>query len=117
MPFTPDAAVDYWKTESEVMKNERKRTSKEVQALRDGISVWEESISIIEDYERFMAKELLDKGYKGPAAVVAGSVLEGHLRQLATKAEISVTSAEGKPRRAEALLRIRSTAGDPMNRR
>jgi hypothetical protein len=50
-----------------------------------------------------MAKELLDKGFKDPAAVVAGSVLEGHLRQLAAKNDIPTENEEGKPRKAEAL--------------
>jgi hypothetical protein len=50
-----------------------------------------------------MAKELLDKGYKDAAAVIAGSTLEGHLRQLATKHSISVTKPDGKAEKAEAI--------------
>jgi hypothetical protein len=50
-----------------------------------------------------MAKELLDKGFKDPAAVLAGSVLESHIRQLASRAGISVTNAQAKPRSAEAI--------------
>ena len=50
-----------------------------------------------------MAKELLDKGFKDPAAVLAGSVLEGHLRQLALKAGVPVQTQESKPRKAEAI--------------
>jgi hypothetical protein len=50
-----------------------------------------------------IAKELLDKGYKDPAAVVAGSVLEEHLRKLAYKSDIPVLDQNGRPRRAEAL--------------
>lgn len=38
-----------------------------------------------------MGTELLDKGFVGPAAVLAGSVLEGHLRKLAEKHEVSST--------------------------
>lgn len=50
-----------------------------------------------------MGKELLDKGFKDPAAVLAGSVLESHVRQLAEKAGIPVTDGQGKPRNAEAI--------------
>ena len=50
-----------------------------------------------------MAKELLDKGFKDPAAVVAGSVLEEQLRQLAGKAGIAVEGADGKSKKAETL--------------
>jgi len=50
-----------------------------------------------------MAKELQDKGFKDPAAVLAGSVLEGHLRQLAAGSDIAVEKPDGKPRSAEAI--------------
>jgi len=50
-----------------------------------------------------MALHLLDDGgYKDPAAVLVGGVLEGHLRQLATKVGIS-TDAGGRPKKAETL--------------
>jgi len=38
-----------------------------------------------------MAEYLLDSGYKDPAAVIAGSTLEEHLRQLCMKTGISIT--------------------------
>ena len=50
-----------------------------------------------------MAAYLLDSGYKDPAAVVAGSALEVHLRQLAEKAEMNVTDDDGRPLKAERL--------------
>ena len=50
-----------------------------------------------------MAKELLDKGFKDPAAVLAGSVLESHIRQLAEKAGVSSSNAQSGPRKAEAI--------------
>lgn len=50
-----------------------------------------------------MATELLDKGFKDAAAVIAGSVLEGHLRALAARAGLSVDSSNGKPKKADAL--------------
>lgn len=49
-----------------------------------------------------MAAELLDKGYDAPAAVLAGSVLEEHVRQLAEKAAIKTTH-DGRHRPFEAL--------------
>lgn len=46
-----------------------------------------------------MAEHLLDQGYKDPAAVMAGSVLEEHLRQLCGAASIDVEdTSQGKPR-------------------
>lgn len=50
-----------------------------------------------------MADYLLQQGYKDPAAVVAGSVLEEHLRKLSGKHGIPVTKPDGFPKRAEAL--------------
>ncbi len=53
-----------------------------------------------------MSEHLLDENYKDPAAVMAGSVLEEHLRQLAIKHNISLTvnkNGEDVPRSADAL--------------
>ncbi len=50
-----------------------------------------------------MAQELQAKGFKDPAAVLTGSVLEEHLRKLADKSSVAVTDSEAKPRKAEAL--------------
>lgn len=50
-----------------------------------------------------MAAELLGKGYKDPAAVLIGSVLEEHLRALATKHGVSTVGANGKPLKADTL--------------
>ncbi len=53
-----------------------------------------------------MASHLLDEGYKDPAAVVCGSSLEGHLRQLAKKLgiETMVDSSSGvRPKKAESI--------------
>lgn len=47
-----------------------------------------------------MANELLTKGYKDPAAVLGGSVLEEHMRKLASRAGVA-TSSEGKPSKAD----------------
>ena len=49
-----------------------------------------------------MAEYLLAEGYKDPAAVVIGSVLEEHLRQVCAKNGIGVASA-GKPKKADQL--------------
>lgn len=49
-----------------------------------------------------MAQYLLDKGYKDAAAVIAGSTLEAHLKQLCKKADISV-DVGSKPKRADMI--------------
>jgi hypothetical protein len=49
-----------------------------------------------------MAHELLSKRYKDPAAVLAGSVLEEHLRKLAVPAGVSVVVG-GKPKKADTV--------------
>lgn len=50
-----------------------------------------------------MADYLLSEGFKDPAAVLAGSVLEGHLRQLAAKHGISVLDGKGQHKKADLL--------------
>ena len=50
-----------------------------------------------------MADSLLQQGYKDPAAVVAGSVLEEHLRKLCDKHGIPTVKADGKPKTADAF--------------
>jgi Protease II len=49
-----------------------------------------------------MAEHLLQEGYKDPAAVVIGSVLEEHLRQLCVKNGVNVDTG-GKPKKADQL--------------
>lgn len=43
-----------------------------------------------------MAEHLLQEGYKDPAAVLLGSTLEAHLRDLCLRNEIEITSVNGK---------------------
>lgn len=53
-----------------------------------------------------MAEYLLQEGYKDPAAVMTGSVLEEHLRQLCSKAEIPVEVEKNdklSPKKADLL--------------
>ena len=53
-----------------------------------------------------MAQHLLDEGYKDPAAVMAGSVLEEHLRQLCQKHGIpteATRQGRPQPKKADAL--------------
>ena len=53
-----------------------------------------------------MARHLVESGYKDPAAVVAGSSLEGHLRQLAKLASVDLmrTTQKGQePKKADTL--------------
>jgi hypothetical protein len=50
-----------------------------------------------------MATELADKGFHGPAAVLAGSVLEEHVRKLAEKSEIAIRDDRDRPKSVELL--------------
>ena len=50
-----------------------------------------------------MASHLVDTGYKDPAAVVAGSSLEAHLRCLAQKHGVEVDDVHGKPKKADLI--------------
>ena len=53
-----------------------------------------------------MAQHLLESGYKDPAAIVAGSALEAHLRLIAKNCDvaISTTTAKGpEPKKADQL--------------
>jgi hypothetical protein len=49
-----------------------------------------------------MAEHLLDQGYKDPAAVLTGGVIEEHLRKLCDKNTIP-TMVGGKPKKADAM--------------
>ena len=53
---------------------------------------------IFSDYLE-MAEHLLDEGYKDAAAVIIGSSLESHLRQLCSTNSISLESDSGKGRK------------------
>jgi hypothetical protein len=50
-----------------------------------------------------MADYLLSGGYKDPAAVLAGSVLEEGLRKLCQKVGISIQDAKGQPKKASVM--------------
>ncbi|MEW6229660.1 MAG: hypothetical protein AB1700_16475 [Bacillota bacterium] len=50
-----------------------------------------------------MADYLLREGYKDPAAVLVGGVLEEHLRKLCDKCSLPHTDANGKPLRASQM--------------
>jgi hypothetical protein len=50
-----------------------------------------------------MAEHLLAEGYKDAAAVIAGSVLEEHLRKLSSNAGIAVNQVGGSPKKASLL--------------
>ncbi len=61
-----------------------------------------------------MAQHLVESGYKDPAAVVAGSSLEGHLRQLAKLASVDLvrkTQNGQEPKKAETLNAELAKAG------
>ena len=50
-----------------------------------------------------MAQHLVDNGYKDAAAVVAGSTLEVHLRNLCNKHSLSTVASGEKPKKADLL--------------
>jgi pyruvate/2-oxoglutarate dehydrogenase complex dihydrolipoamide acyltransferase (E2) component len=50
-----------------------------------------------------MASELQQKNFKDPAAVLAGSVLEEHVRKLAAKSGIDVEKPDGSPKKADTI--------------
>jgi hypothetical protein len=58
-----------------------------------------------------MAEELHGKGYKDPAAVITGSVLEEHLRKLASAHAVPIASSDGKPRKADSINADLARAG------
>jgi hypothetical protein len=58
-----------------------------------------------------MADYLLEQHYKDPAAVVAGSVLEEHLRKLCDKHGIPVVKPDGSPKKADVLNSELTAAG------
>lgn len=51
-----------------------------------------------------MADELFNKGYKDSAAVVAGSVLEEHIRKLATRNHLDVLDSKKCPKKFDVLI-------------
>jgi len=57
-----------------------------------------------------MAQHLVESGYKDAAAVIAGSTLEAHLRQLCAKAGVPIEIG-GKPKKADALNSELAAAG------
>ena len=50
-----------------------------------------------------MADELVSKAYKDPAAVIAGSVLEEHLRKLALPVGVALAAPNGQPKKADVI--------------
>lgn len=50
-----------------------------------------------------MSEHLLEEGYKDAAAVIAGTVIEQHLRALCVLNSIATTQPDGKWRKAEML--------------
>src|SRR6266498_1207110 len=85
-------------------------------ALRDDLKAgWLESVVELvhaDTYSDFleMAEELLSKGYKDAAAVIAGSSLEVHLKSLCVKHGV-VTEVNGKPKKADMMNADLAKAG------
>jgi hypothetical protein len=57
-----------------------------------------------------MSRYLLEEGYKDAAAVIAGGVLEEHLRKLCVRNNITTTGS-GRPKKAEVMNSELATAG------
>lgn len=62
-----------------------------------------------------MADYLLSEEYKDPAAVIAGTVLEGHLRKLCDKSGIPTIKLTGEPKKAESMNTELATANAYSN--
>ncbi|KAF3909324.1 hypothetical protein ABW20_dc0110146 [Dactylellina cionopaga] len=60
LPFTPEQAVEYWTDETGVLDGQKKDTSRELDALKDGILIWQETVGLIADFEDMMARELIE---------------------------------------------------------
>jgi hypothetical protein len=80
-----------------------------LQALRadyqDGLLVDLTELVHADLFDEFldMAEHLLDSGYKGPAAVLAGGVLEEQLRKLSCKFGVPTTKESGESEKAESM--------------
>lgn len=79
------------------------------EALRDDMAAgWLDSLTELIHAETLadilsQAEELLQKGYKGAAAVIAGSALEAHLKLLCVKHSIPTILPSGAPKKADAM--------------
>lgn len=107
--------TDYYKRASAVISEKVMETEKVpqlsgiVKALREAIDkdylrTMTELIhgDIFGDFLE-MADHLVSEGYKDPAAVMAGGVLEEHLRQLCNKSGVSPLQPSGKPKKADLM--------------
>jgi hypothetical protein len=80
-----------------------------VTALRDDIQAgWLESVIELahaDTYEGYleMAEGLASQGYKDAAAVIAGTSLEVHLKTLASKYGVDISTSGGGPKKADTL--------------
>ncbi|MFF5891244.1 hypothetical protein ACFY72_21055 [Streptomyces globisporus] len=79
------------------------------QALRDDLDAgWTSSVVELvhadthSDYLE-MAESLLDAKYKDPAAVIAGTALEVHVRALCVKHGVAVERPDGSPKKADTM--------------
>ncbi|KAF3199316.1 hypothetical protein TWF191_003014 [Orbilia oligospora] len=60
LPFTPEQAVEYWQDEKRVLNEKKQETSRELDALKDGVLIWQETVGLIADFEDMMARELVE---------------------------------------------------------
>ncbi|WP_199920545.1 hypothetical protein [Streptomyces katrae] len=107
----PDSA--YWmqveRARARVMRGRLDSTSSAVKALRDDIQAgWLSSVVELVHAETYsdyleMSEDLLGAGYKDPAAVIAGTSLEVHVRALCAKHGIAIEHPNGSPKKADAM--------------
>ncbi len=74
-------------------------------AVKEGLLLQVEDLVRADLFADFleMAEYLLREGYKDPAAVIIGGVLEEHLRKLCDKNAIAPADVDGKPKKASLL--------------
>ncbi|KAK6533790.1 hypothetical protein TWF694_002719 [Orbilia ellipsospora] len=60
LPFTPEQAIGYWRDERSVYDGKKNDAGKELDALKDGILIWQETVGLIADFEDMMARELIE---------------------------------------------------------
>ena len=108
-PYEDDAAEIGRSDEYANEEWKAKQLTAIVHALRDdyalgGLTAVQELVhaDLFDDFLS-MAAELLAKGFVGPAAALAGSVLEEHLRKLALKHGLPTQDAKGRAKPVEML--------------
>ena len=106
----------YWQQANALIQSKNLFDSGKIQALAGIVKALRENVDkgYIHSIEELvhgdlftdfleMADHLLDEGYKDPAAVLGGGVLEEQLRQLCNKNSISVVNSSGGAKKADQM--------------